>query len=296
MKRNGTGAFSVIRDSCVVFYYASQTGARAAKTGGKGVETAMALRSGNPVMGEKTWENFERSGHFDHLPDTRRMTIEGTATKTGILLALATLSAGFTWNMILQPGGAQSAMSWAIGGLIGGLIVALVLMFRPSAAPVLAPVYAVLEGLFLGAISSVLNRYYPGIPFQAVGLTLATMAVMLIAYRSGLIRATEKFKLGILAATGGIMVFYLVLMFARMFGASWGTMMWSSSPLSIGISLVVVAVAALTLVWDFDIIEDGARRGAPKWMEWYGAYGLMVTLVWLYLELLRLLAKLNGRD
>jgi uncharacterized YccA/Bax inhibitor family protein len=252
------------------------------------------MRSSNPALSEKTFDNFARSGYFDQAMSSR-MTVEGTVNKTGILLLLAVLSAAFTWGEVLN-GNEGAAMALALGGALGGFIVALVTCFKPSASPYTAPIYAVLEGLVLGAFSSVLNRAYPGIVAQAVGLTFGVMAVMLIAYRSRLIQATEKFKIGIIAATGGIALFYLVLLVGRLFGAEFGAFMWNPTPLSIGISLVVVAIAALNLILDFDLIEQGARRGAPKFMEWYAAFGLLVTLVWLYLELLRLLAKLQSRD
>jgi uncharacterized YccA/Bax inhibitor family protein len=252
------------------------------------------MRTSNPVLGEETFERFARNGQFANA-NTGRMTVEGTANKTGILLLLAVISAAFTWRQILTPGGEQLAMMLMVGGLIGGFIVSLVTIFKPSASPVTAPIYAVLEGLFLGAISAIFNERYPGIPAQAVGLTFGVMAAMLIAYRTRIIKVTEKFWLGVVAATFGVTLFYLGLAVMRMFGAGAGFFMWNPTPLSIGVSLVVVAIAALNLVLDFDLIENGARRQAPKFMEWYGAFSLMVTLVWLYLEILRLLAKLNRR-
>jgi uncharacterized YccA/Bax inhibitor family protein len=252
------------------------------------------MRSSNPALSEKTFDNFARSGYFDQAA-TSRMTVEGTVNKTGILLLLAVLSAAFTWREVLTPGGEGAAMALALGGALGGFIVAMVTCFKPTVSPYTAPIYALLEGLVLGAFSSILNQAYPGIVSQAVGLTFGVMAVMLIAYRSRLIQATEKFKIGVVAATGGIALFYLVLLVGRLFGAEFGTFMWNPTPLSIGISLAVVAIAALNLILDFDLIEQGARRGAPKFMEWYGAFSLMVTLIWLYFEILRLLSKLNRR-
>jgi uncharacterized YccA/Bax inhibitor family protein len=257
---------------------------------GKG---ALSMRTSNPALSEETFDKFARQGHFDNRTDV--MTVEGTANKTGILLLLCVIAASFTWNLVLNPGGIQLAVPLAIGGAIGAFIVALVAIFKPSSSPITGPMYAALEGLFLGAISAILNREYPGIIMQAVALTFGVMALMLFAYRSRMIRATEKLWIGVTVATAAIALFYLVLLGGRAFGADWGFFMWQPTPLSIGVSLVVVAIAALNLVLDFDIIEDGANRGAPKFMEWYGAFSLMVTLVWLYLEILRLLSKLNRR-
>src|SRR5207247_1688257 len=154
--------------------------------------------------------------------------------------------------------------------------------FRPSASRFTAPLYAVLEGLFLGAFSALMNYRFPGIVLQAVGLTFAVMAVMLVAYRTGILRANGPFVLGVVAATGAIALFYLVLNVGSLFNPLFAAFMWQPSPLSIGISLVVVAVAALNLILDFSLIENGAQRGAPKWMEWYSGFSLLVTLVWLY--------------
>lgn len=187
-------------------------------------------------------------------------------------------------------------MPFVWGGLIGGLVVALVTVFKKEWSPVTAPLYAVLEGLAIGAISAVFEQRFPGIVMQAVGLTFGTLAALLLAYRSGLVRATENFKLGVVAATGGIMLLYLVNIGMRLFGFEGMGFIHDSGWLGIGFSAVVVVVAALNLVLDFDFIEQGVEHGAPKYMEWYGAFGLLVTLVWLYLEILRLLAKLQSRD
>jgi uncharacterized YccA/Bax inhibitor family protein len=184
----------------------------------------------------------------------------------------------------------------AIGGSLVSMAIAITLAFKQSWAPVLAPAYALAQGVFVGAFSAFAESRAPGIVAQAVGLTFGVLAALLMAYRSGLIQVTENFKLGVVAATGGIFLLYLVNFGLRMFtdisipfiheGDLWG----------IGFSLFVVVIAALNLVLDFDFIESGAEQGAPKHMEWYGAFGLMVTLVWLYLEILRLLLKLNSRE
>jgi uncharacterized YccA/Bax inhibitor family protein len=181
-----------------------------------------------------------------------------------------------------------------IGGAIGGLVLALITSFKPKIAQYTAPFYALAEGLLLGGLSAVLEAKYPGLVMKAVGLTFATLFAMLFAYKTGWIRATQKFKSGVIAATGGIMLFYLVSWILNMFGFNMG--FHSASLVSIGFSLFVVVIAALNLILDFDFIEKGAESGAPKYMEWYGAFGLMVTLVWLYVELLRLLAKFASRD
>ncbi|PYQ23818.1 MAG: hypothetical protein DMF79_03045, partial [Acidobacteria bacterium] len=172
--------------------------------------------------------------------------------------------------------------------------VALVTAFKPAFSPVTTPIYAALEGLFLGGVSGLYELRYPGIVMNAVGLTFGCLAALLAAYSSGLIRPSENFKLGIVAATGGIALLYLVSMGLGFFGKSI-PFIHDSGPIGIAFSVFVVGLAALNLVLDFDFIEDGARRGAPKYMEWYGAFGLLVTLVWLYLEILRLLAKLQNR-
>jgi len=221
------------------------------------------------------------------------MTLTGTATRALILLLLVVFSASLTWHSyaagntgILQP-------AIAVGG-IGGFIFALITIFRPKAAPYTAPIYAVLEGLLLGAVSATYNARFEGLPLLAVGLTLCVFMALLIVYRLGLVRATENFRLGVVAATGGIALVYLMSFVLGFFGVQMN-FLHDSSPLSIVISLVIVAVAALNLVLDFDFIERGVEHGAPKFMEWYGAFGLLVTLVWLYLEILRLLSKLQGR-
>ena len=185
-------------------------------------------------------------------------------------------------------------------GMFGGLIAALGIMFKPNWAGFLAPAYALLEGLFIGGISAVFNamfaKSYPGLVMQAVGLTFGVAIAMFLLYNFRVIRATEKFKSVIIASTLGIGIFYLITIVLNMFGVN-VSFMHDSSPLSIGISLFVVAIAALNLIMDFDMIEQGAERGAPKFMEWYGAFGLLVTIVWLYIEILKLLSKLaNNRS
>jgi uncharacterized YccA/Bax inhibitor family protein len=246
------------------------------------------MRTGNPTL---TAETFTRSGRVAAGGDA--MSIQGTVNKTGLLLLLLLATASWTWN-IAATSGASAVMPYVWGGAIGGLVVALVTAFKHTWAPVTAPVYALLEGLFLGGLSSLLEARFPGIVLQAVGLTMGTLFALLMAYKSGLIRATENFKLGVVAATGGIFLVYMVTMVLGFFGVSI-PYIHGSGTVGILFSLFVVVIAALNLVLDFDFIESGAAHGAPRHMEWYGAFGLIVTLIWLYIEILRLLAKLRER-
>ena len=229
------------------------------------------------------------------------MTILGTVHKTLFLLTLAMGAACFTWSRATlvaeaAPGMAVGSVAgWVVGGALVALVTGFVICFKHTWAPMLAPVYAIAEGLLLGGISAGFEAQYPGIVVQAVGCTFGTLGCLLLAYQSGMIRATENFKLGIVAATGGIALLYLVTFLAGLFGFSLFSSLYGSGLVGVGFSVVVVAIAALNLVLDFDFIEQAADRGAPKYLEWYGAFALMVTLVWLYLEILRLLAKLNDR-
>jgi uncharacterized YccA/Bax inhibitor family protein len=252
------------------------------------------MRSGNPALSESTFLDLA-SGSVVTSPD-QAMTINGTVNKTGILLLLTVLTAAFAWSQTIGADGqiAPGAMIYAIGGAIGGLILALVTVFKKEWSPVTAPMYALVEGFFLGAISAVFEARFPGIVFQAVLLTFGTLFALLVAYRSGLIKVTENFKLGVVAATGGIALLYLASFVLSFFNIN-VPVIHEASWLGIAFSLFVVVVAALNLVLDFDFIENGAAARAPKYMEWYGAFGLMVTLVWLYVEFLRLLSKLNQR-
>lgn len=220
------------------------------------------------------------------------MTINGTVLKSGALLLLVVCGAIFTWGRVMATG---QPTGWAIAGAIGGFIVAIITAFKKTWAPMTAPLYAGLEGLFLGALSAKFEMFYPGIVFNAVCLTFGTMFSLLFIYQTGWIKVTENFRLGLFAATGGIAVFYLVAMVLSFFNVQ-VPLIHSTGIFGIGFSVFVVVVAALNLVLDFDFIENGAAAGAPKYMEWYAAFGLLVTLVWLYIEILRLLAKLQRRD
>lgn len=249
-------------------------------------------RSANPVLNKSTFTDFsmarEQSG---------TMTIQGTVNKAALLLLLVIASASYTWKMFFEAidgYGASVVMPWMIGGAIGGFIVALITVFNKKWVRITVPLYAVLEGLFLGGLSAIFEAQYPGLVIQAIALTFGVLFALLFAYKSGLIPVTQNFKLGIVAATGGIAVVYFLSFILGMFGINIG-FIHSNGLIGIGFSLFVVVIAALNLVLDFDFIEKGAESGAPKFMEWYGAFGLLVTLVWLYIEILRLLAKLASR-
>jgi uncharacterized YccA/Bax inhibitor family protein len=246
---------------------------------------AEIIRTSNPALNEKA---FKAQSAFGDA-----MTLQGTVNKTGLLLLCVVATAAWTWGMShsATPG---AAIPWMIGGLLGGFVVALVTIFKPAWSPFTAPLYALLEGLALGGISAMFEQRYHGVAIQAVGLTFGTLFVMLMAYKTGVIRATQGFKLGVIAATGGIAVLYLVEMVLAFFHIQVPAIN-GSGIIGIGFSLFVVIIAALNLVLDFDMIETGVNGGAPKYMEWYGAFGLMVTLIWLYLEILRLLSKLRDR-
>ena len=247
------------------------------------------MRSGNPALNDSTFNSF-RDGSYE---SSNAMTISGAATKTMILLGLCFGAAAMTWGMVAGQN-MQGAVPWMIGGVVAGLIFGLATSFKPTWAPVTAPLYALAEGLFLGGLSAMYEAQFHGIVFQALLATFGTTFSLLIAYQFGIIKATENFKLGVFAATGGIALMYLAMMLMSMFGMNVSIM--SMGWLGIGISVVVVIVAAMNLVLDFDYIEQAAQNGAPKYCEWYAAYGLMVTLVWLYVEILRLIAMLAGRS
>ncbi len=246
------------------------------------------MRSGNPALKASTFQNLAPATAVGG----EAMTVQGTVNKTGISLVLCVITAAWTWNMYLSN--PSVVMPFLLGGAIGGFIVAMITVFKKTWSPVTVPIYALLEGLFLGAISAMFEQMYPGIVIQAVGLTFGTLFALLFAYKSGLIKATENFKLGVVAATGAVGLIYLVTIVLGFFGTTI-PLIHESGTVGILFSLAVVVIAALNLVLDFDFIETGAERGAPKYMEWYGAFGLLVTLIWLYLEMLRLLAKLNSR-
>jgi uncharacterized YccA/Bax inhibitor family protein len=245
------------------------------------------MATANPAMNE---EVYRRAGLAD--TPTQAMTLQGTVLKTAILLVILLVTAAYTWSQA-AAGATPLTYGLLIAGSIGGLITAVVTVFAPRVSPFTAPLYAALQGLALGAISAVFEATYPGVVIQAVGLSTGVLAVMLFVYGTGLIRATEKFKIGVVAATGAVGLVYLVDIVLSLFGTRL-PFIHETGVVGVGFSLVVVVIAALNLILDFDFIEQGVRREAPKYMEWYGGFSLLVTLVWMYLEILRLLAKLRG--
>lgn len=248
----------------------------------------MELKTSNPAFAGKTYTvNGVAAGYGPS------MTIAGTVNKAGILMLCVMATAAWTWNQFFTNGPA-SVGAYTMIGAFGGFIMAMVTIFKKEWSPITAPIYALLEGLFLGSLSAMLELRFPGIAIEAVALTFGTCFCMLIAYRSGLIRPTQKFMMGIVAATGGIMVVYFLSMILGLFHVQVPGI-FGSGPVGILFSLFVVIVAALNLILDFSVIEEGAYNRAPKYMEWYSAFGLMVTLVWLYLEIIRLLSKLRDR-
>jgi uncharacterized YccA/Bax inhibitor family protein len=249
-------------------------------------------RSANPVLNKKTFTDFTST-----YEQAETMTIQGTVNKTALLLLLVLVGASYTWKMFfnaIEGYGVASVTPWMIGGAIGGFVVALITVFNKNWVRITVPLYAVLEGLFLGGLSAIFEAQYPGLVMQAVALTFGVLFALLFAYKSGLIPVTQNFRLGIVAATGGIAIVYFFSFILSFFGVNIG-FIHSNGLIGIGFSLFVVVIAALNLVLDFDFIEKGSQMGAPKYMEWYGAFGLLVTLVWLYIEILRLLAKLASR-
>ena len=246
------------------------------------------MRTANPALNTKV---FDRIVAYE---GSNTMTLSGTVNKCFILVSIAILSAAWGGHQTEMASG-QAGGLMALGG-IGGFIFALITIFKNAWAPFTAPIYAILKGIFLGAISYIYNLQFEGIVFNAVVLTFGIFFCLLFAYKSRLIKPTENLKLGITAATGGIMVLYMVSMMMNMFGSTGITMIHDSGLMGIGFSCVVVVIAAMNLILDFDYIEVASERKLPKYMEWYAAFGLLVTLVWLYLEILRLLAKMSRRN
>jgi uncharacterized YccA/Bax inhibitor family protein len=244
------------------------------------------FRSSNPVLKDKVFTGQVAAGEA--------MTAQGTVNKTGFLLLCVVATAAWTWGLA-HSDHPEETFPWMIGGMIGGLIACLVTVFKKEWSAISAPVYALFEGLALGGISAMFEKSYPGIAVQSIALTFGVLFVLLLAYKTGLIRATRGFVMGIVCATGGIALVYAANMLMQLFGFGGMSFLYASTPLGIGISVFVVIIAALNLILDFDMIERGASMGAPKYMEWYGAFAMMVTLIWLYLEILRLLGKTRRR-
>ncbi len=259
------------------------------------------FRTANPVMAKGFSNQANSFAQSYSSVSSETMTINGTISKTALLLLIATLSGAFVWGKFQNSIDLETNMpdihsitGWMMLGGFGGFGVAILTIFKPHLAPLTAPIYAALEGLALGSISAVFELRYPGIVVNAILATLGVLAVMLVAYRSGVIKVTERFKMGTVAATGGILIIFLVDRIMGFFGHQMSIISGSSN-MAILFSVVVCIIGALNLVMDFDIIDKGVQKAAPKYMEWYGAFALMVTLVWLYIEILRLLSKVNRR-
>ncbi|HEY2419689.1 MAG TPA: Bax inhibitor-1/YccA family protein [Steroidobacteraceae bacterium] len=247
------------------------------------------IKSGNPGLNDRTFSGLPRPALA-----SERMTLQGTIHKSFLLLIVLMGAALWPWSQYLATGNPSVVYLPVLVGAIGGLVLALIISFRPTTAPYLAVPYAALEGLVIGGISALLEKKYPGIAIQATALTFAVLAALLVAYSTGLIRVTQRFRAIVVGATGAILLLYLVTTVLNLFHVA-TPFMYNSSALSVGLSLIIVGIAALNLVLDFDLIESGVAQGAPRFMEWYGAFGLLVTLVWLYMEVLRLLSKVRQR-
>lgn len=243
------------------------------------------MRSGNPSLNSSTFDKHR------NLSNDNPMTLQGTVNKVFILLFLLIFSSIIVWNI---HGNGFDVIPIVIGGAILGFIIALVTIFNKKISPITAPIYAILEGLFVGGISAIYESEFQGITIQAVLITFGVLFALLLAYSSRLIKPSENFKLGIVAATGGIFLVYLFDIILSFFGMN-VPFIHESSPVGILVSVVIVIIASLNLILDFDFIEEGCKSNVPKYMEWYTAFGLIVTLVWLYLEILRLLSKIYRR-
>jgi len=247
------------------------------------------MRTSNPALNTGAFSKMEQATRGEG------MTIDGAIAKTGILILLSLITAGWTWVRFYASGGNPAAVSpFMMAGVFGGFILALATIFKREWAPITAPMYALAEGLFIGGVTALFEANYPGIAIQASALTFGTLVAMLVAYRSGFIQVTQGFRLGLLAATGGIALVYFGAILLSFFGVS-VSFIYQGGFFGIGFSLFVVTIAALNLVLDFDLIEQGSHHNLPKYMEWYCGFALMVTLIWLYIEFLRLLSKARSR-
>ncbi len=247
------------------------------------------FKSGNPTLSEGRFRDT-----VINIGSSEAMTVRGTLNKFGFMLIMLMGTAFYSWKEVANFG--ENIMGLVLGGAIGGFVVALVMIFKKEWAKFLAPLYALLEGLFIGAVSAMYEASFPGLVANAVGLTFGVGVSMYFLYSFRIIKATERFKSVVMTATMGIAIFYFLVWILSMFGINNMSFLHEGSTFGILFSLGVVVIAALNLILDFDMIEQGAAIGAPKYMEWYGAFGLMVTFVWLYLEILRLLSKISSRD
>ena len=249
------------------------------------------MKTTNPALSNKVLEQLGRTGQ---AYAGEAMTVEGAINKTALLAFLVIVPAAWIWSEVVRAQSLETVIPWMVGGMIGGFIAALVTIFKKDWAPVTAPIYALFEGLAIGGLSAVLNLQYHGIVIQAVALTFGVLLCMLAAYRTGLIKVTDRFRMVVVAATGATALMYLVSMLLSFFHVT-VPFVFGGGTAGIVLSLVIVGVAALNLALDFDFIEQATNAGAPKYVEWYAAFGLMVTLIWLYLEILRLLGQLRRR-
>ena len=223
-----------------------------------------------------------------------RMTLDGVVVRSLTLFPILLITGYFAWQSVDRGDGTVAFPGWLLIAVLGGLGVAILTIFKPKLSPITAPIYAAIEGLVLGAISAVYESAYDGIVLQAVMLTAGVFVLMLTLFSKRIITVDDKFRRGVMMATGAVFRVYMITLVLNLFGAS-VPYIHDSGPVGILFSLVVVGIASANLLLDFDLIEKGIQAGAPKWMEWYAAFGLLVTLVWLYLELLRLLSKLRDR-
>ena len=246
----------------------------------------MALfKSGNPALTKDTFKEIEKAAKGDNV-----MTLQGTVNKTAILLFAVIIPALYTWNLFTSTLDFATIMPYFWTGTIGGLVLSFVIVFNKDWSPFLAPIYSVLQGLCFGGLSAAINHKFPGIVMQALLLTFGICAILLIVYKLKIIKPTENFKLIVTSATGGLALYYLAS-FGLSFAGVELPFIHENNTGGIIFSLFAVVLASMNLVVDFDFIEQGAESNAPKYMEWYGAFGLMVTIIWLYVEILRLLAK-----
>lgn len=248
------------------------------------------MESSNPILNNKVFSNATVVG------GAPTMTVQGTVNKTLILLAILCVTATWSWSKVGDPTMTGFLGVAFMGSMIAGLICALVTSFKPNWSPVSAPLYAAFEGVFLGILSAYFEVKYPGIVMKSVGLTFAVLLAMLMGYKAGFLQATPGLRKGMMIAMGGLMIFYVVVMIAGFFHIAPPAFINGGGPLGIAFSLFVVGLASMCLVLDFDLIERGAKEGMEKHMEWYGGFALMVTLIWLYMEILRLMSKLNSRN
>jgi len=242
-------------------------------------------KSSNPVLSEKRFKKIQAEA----VNSTELMTINGTLNKTILLFTLLLISGFFAWKAVASGAASHGLL---IFGLVGGLILAFATIFKPHWAQYTAPAYAIVEGILVGAVSALYESMYDGIVLKAVGLTLSILFIMLVLYRSGTLKATPKFKKGVIIAGGGVLLFYLLNITASLFGG--GFSLGNLGPIGILIQLGIVGIASMFLILDFDSIENGAKAGLPKYMEWYSGFGIMLTLIWLYFEVLRLLSFISG--